>query len=194
VTRFALTIEYDGRPFMGWQRQAHGPSVQAAIEAAAQKITGETVAVHAAGRTDAGVHATGMRAHLDVERPITPFRLMEALNAKLLHHLDYARVADRLPAGATEDDWMILRGNISRLGEVADWLPVLSGAIEPVSLEPEDREFIAVAAGEAAGRRVNSNASVRSNARHASRPSDLGHRGAVLAGRHGPGRWQSSRA
>jgi tRNA pseudouridine38-40 synthase len=81
VTRFALTIEYDGRPFMGWQRQAHGPSVQEAIEAAARKITGESVAVHAAGRTDAGVHATGMRAHLDIERPITPFRLMEALNA-----------------------------------------------------------------------------------------------------------------
>ncbi|MEP7006290.1 MAG: tRNA pseudouridine(38-40) synthase TruA [Sphingomonas bacterium] len=81
MTRFALTIEYDGRPFMGWQRQAHGPSVQAAIEAAARKITGEAVAVHAAGRTDAGVHATGMRAHLDIQRPITPFRLMEALNA-----------------------------------------------------------------------------------------------------------------
>lgn len=81
MTRFALTIEYDGRPFMGWQRQAHGPSVQEAIEVAARKITGETVAVHAAGRTDAGVHATGMRAHLDIERPITPFRLKEALNA-----------------------------------------------------------------------------------------------------------------
>ncbi len=81
MTRFALTIEYDGRPFMGWQRQAHGPSVQQAIETAARTVTGETVAVHAAGRTDAGVHATGMRAHLDVERTITPFRLMEALNA-----------------------------------------------------------------------------------------------------------------
>ena len=81
MTRFALTVEYDGRPFMGWQRQAHGPSVQEAIEKAARKITGEAVAVHAAGRTDAGVHATGMRAHLDIERPITPFRLMEALNA-----------------------------------------------------------------------------------------------------------------
>lgn len=81
MTRFALTVEYDGRPFMGWQRQTHGPSVQQAIEAAVHKITRETVAVHAAGRTDAGVHATGMRAHLDIERPITPFRLMEALNA-----------------------------------------------------------------------------------------------------------------
>jgi tRNA pseudouridine38-40 synthase len=81
VTRFALTVEYEGGPFMGWQRQAHGPSVQQTIEEAAQRITGEEVVVHAAGRTDAGVHALGMRAHLDLAREITPFRLMEALNA-----------------------------------------------------------------------------------------------------------------
>lgn len=83
MTRFALTVEYDGRPFMGWQRQDHGPSVQQAIEEAAFEVTGETVACHAAGRTDAGVHALGMRAHIDVARPIAPFRLMEALNARL---------------------------------------------------------------------------------------------------------------
>lgn len=83
MTRFRLTIEYDGRPFMGWQRQDHGPSVQQAIEDAAFTITGEAVAVHAAGRTDAGVHATAMAAHVDIERTITPFRLMEALNARL---------------------------------------------------------------------------------------------------------------
>jgi len=83
VTRFALTVEYDGRPFMGWQRQDHGPSVQAAIERAAKEIVQDDVTVHAAGRTDAGVHAVGMRAHLDVIRTITPFRLMEALNARL---------------------------------------------------------------------------------------------------------------
>lgn len=81
MTRFALTVEYDGRPFMGWQRQPHGPSVQETIETAIHAITGETVAVHAAGRTDAGVHATAMRAHLNVDRPITAFRLGEALNA-----------------------------------------------------------------------------------------------------------------
>ena len=83
MTRFALTVEYDGRPFMGWQRQDHGPSVQAAIERAAKEILQEDVTVHAAGRTDAGVHALGMRAHLDVTRTITPFRLTEALNARL---------------------------------------------------------------------------------------------------------------
>lgn len=83
MTRFALTIEFDGRPFMGWQRQDHGPSVQQAIEDAAHAVTGEDVVAHAAGRTDAGVHALGMRAHVEIERKITPFRLMEALNARL---------------------------------------------------------------------------------------------------------------
>jgi tRNA pseudouridine38-40 synthase len=83
MTRFALTIEYDGRPFMGWQRQAHGPSVQQAIEEALGRIIGAEPVVHAAGRTDAGVHATAKRAHVDVERAIAPFRLMEALNAHL---------------------------------------------------------------------------------------------------------------
>ena len=68
---------------MGWQRQDHGPSVQQAIEDAAFAVTGERVAVHAAGRTDAGVHGAAMRAHLDVEKPIAAFRLGEALNARL---------------------------------------------------------------------------------------------------------------
>ena len=83
MTRFALVVEYDGRPFVGWQRQAEGASVQGAIEAAVLAVTGETVAVHAAGRTDAGVHALAMRAHVDVAKDIAPFRLMEALNARL---------------------------------------------------------------------------------------------------------------
>jgi tRNA pseudouridine38-40 synthase len=83
VTRFRLTVEYDGRPFMGWQRQGHGPSVQQAIEEAAQAITGEEVTLHAAGRTDAGVHALAMTAHVDIEKPITAFRLADGLNAKL---------------------------------------------------------------------------------------------------------------
>jgi len=83
LSRFALRVEYDGRPFMGWQRQAHGPSVQAGIEEAVFAVTGERTAVHAAGRTDAGVHAMGMRAHVDIAKPIAPFRLMEALNARL---------------------------------------------------------------------------------------------------------------
>jgi tRNA pseudouridine38-40 synthase len=100
LTRFALILEYDGRPFMGLQRQDHGPSVQQAVEEAALAVTGETVTLHAAGRTDAGVHALGMRAHIDVAKAITPFRLMEALNARLRP----APVAV-LSCEAVADDW-----------------------------------------------------------------------------------------
>jgi tRNA pseudouridine38-40 synthase len=83
VTRFALTLEFDGTPFFGLQRQADGPSVQQAVEEAAFRVTGEEVRLHSAGRTDTGVHALAMRSHLDIEKDIAPFRLMEALNAHL---------------------------------------------------------------------------------------------------------------
>ena len=100
MTRFRLTVEFDGRPFMGWQRQAHGPSVQQAIEEAAAAVTGEAATLHAAGRTDAGVHALAMAAHVDIERPITPFRLAEGLNARL-RPLPVAI----LSAAAVAEDW-----------------------------------------------------------------------------------------
>ena len=83
MTRFALTLEFDGSPFMGLQRQAHGPSVQQAVEDAVFAVTGERATLHAAGRTDAGVHALAMRAHVDVAKAIAPFRFQEALNAHL---------------------------------------------------------------------------------------------------------------
>jgi tRNA pseudouridine38-40 synthase len=83
MTRFRLTIEYDGSPYMGWQRQPHGPSVQQAIEEACAGITGEDVLVYGAGRTDSGVHALAMTAHVDVEKDIDAFRLGEGINAKL---------------------------------------------------------------------------------------------------------------
>ncbi len=81
MTRFALTLEFDGGPFMGLQRQAHGPSVQQAVETAIHGVTGETVTLISAGRTDAGVHALAMRCHVDIAKDIAPFRLMEAINA-----------------------------------------------------------------------------------------------------------------
>ena len=84
MTRFRLTIEYDGRPFVGWQRQSRGASVQQAVEDAVHAITGERTAIHAAGRTDAGVHALAMSAHVDIARDINAFRFGEGLNAKLL--------------------------------------------------------------------------------------------------------------
>ena len=83
MTRFALTIEFDGTPFFGLQRQDNGPSVQQSLEDAAFRVTGEEVRLHSAGRTDTGVHALAMRSHIDIEKDIAPFRLMEALNAQV---------------------------------------------------------------------------------------------------------------
>lgn len=100
MPRFALTLEFDGGPFVGLQRQANGASVQQAIEEAAFAVTGETVTLHAAGRTDAGVHALAMTAHIDLAKAITPFRLMEALNA----HLRPAPIAV-IACEARPEDW-----------------------------------------------------------------------------------------
>jgi tRNA pseudouridine38-40 synthase len=100
MTRFALTLEFDGTPFAGLQRQPQLSTVQSAVEAAVLAVTGEAVTFHAAGRTDAGVHATAMRAHIDVAKEIAPFRLMEALN----HHLRPAPIAV-LACETKPDDW-----------------------------------------------------------------------------------------
>jgi len=83
MTRYAITLEFDGGPFMGLQRQDHGPSIQQAVEDAAKAVTGEDVRMHAAGRTDSGVHALGMVAHVEIAKPFDPVRLMHALNALL---------------------------------------------------------------------------------------------------------------
>ena len=92
MPRYALKIDYDGRPFAGWQAQADQPSVQGAVEVALARLdTGfaEGARIAAAGRTDAGVHATGQVAHADLEKDWDPFRLSEALN----FHLKPAPVA-----------------------------------------------------------------------------------------------------
>ena len=100
MARFALTLEYDGGPFMGLQRQDHGPTVQQAVEEAVQAVTGETVTMNSAGRTDSGVHALAMRSHVDIAKAIEPFRLMEALNA-LLRPAPVAVLACEI----VPDDW-----------------------------------------------------------------------------------------
>jgi tRNA pseudouridine38-40 synthase len=89
VTRFKLTLEYDGGAFVGWQRQDNGPSVQQSLEEAIVRFCGETVATYAAGRTDAGVHARGQVVHLDLARATTPEQVRDALN----FHLKPAPVA-----------------------------------------------------------------------------------------------------
>jgi tRNA pseudouridine38-40 synthase len=100
VSRYKFTIEYDGRPFVGWQRQDNGPSVQAAIEEAIRLFCGENVRVAGAGRTDAGVHAAGQVAHVDLTRDVEPDRLMAAVN----HHLRPQPIAI-LAASAAQSDF-----------------------------------------------------------------------------------------
>jgi tRNA pseudouridine38-40 synthase len=83
LPRYKLTIEYDGAPFVGWQRQANGLSVQEAIETAVLTSCGAPVAVRGAGRTDAGVHALGQVAHVDLPSQWRADRLRDAVNAHL---------------------------------------------------------------------------------------------------------------
>tara|TARA_R110002020_G_scaffold126624_18_gene284486 strand:- start:1291 stop:2028 length:738 start_codon:yes stop_codon:yes gene_type:complete len=83
MPRYKLTIEYDGTPFAGWQRQKNHPSVQQAIEEAIARMSGESVTLQAAGRTDAGVHALGQVAHADLGKEWDPLRIREALNYHL---------------------------------------------------------------------------------------------------------------
>jgi tRNA pseudouridine38-40 synthase len=110
VTRWKLTIEYDGRPFVGWQRQADGmATVQGALEDAVFAFCGERATVHGAGRTDAGVHAQGQVAHVDIARDTTTQVVCDALNA----HLRPAPVAV-LQAEAVGDDFEARFGAVRR--------------------------------------------------------------------------------
>jgi len=99
MTRFKLSIEYDGGGFVGWQRQDNGPSIQQSLEEAVFRITGETVLVQGAGRTDAGVHALGQVAHVDVEKAIEAEKLKDAIN----YHLKPAPIAVLSSEVAPED-------------------------------------------------------------------------------------------
>jgi tRNA pseudouridine38-40 synthase len=89
VPRYKLTLEYDGSGLVGWQRQANGLSVQEVLEAAVERFCGAPVTVHGAGRTDAGVHALGQTAHLDLPREASPDVVRNALN----HHVKPHAVA-----------------------------------------------------------------------------------------------------
>lgn len=112
MPRYALLIEYHGAPFSGWQKQPDRPSVQGAIEDALAKVEPREHAIAAAGRTDAGVHATGQVAHCDMDREWDPFRLSEALNYHLKPNpvaiVGCARVADDFHArfGALERQYL----------------------------------------------------------------------------------------
>ena len=111
MTRYKITIEYDGGPFVGWQIQDNGPSVQAALVEAIRAFSGEQVDVRGAGRTDAGVHARGQVAHFDLAREMEPERVRDAINYHLKPRpvavLDCAPVAPDFDArfSATRRDY-----------------------------------------------------------------------------------------
>jgi tRNA pseudouridine38-40 synthase len=102
MPRYKLTIEYDGTPFSGWQWQDHAPSVQGALVDALAAFCGHAVKVAGAGRTDAGVHALGQVAHVDLEKDWRVDQVRDALNAHLRPHpvvvLSAEKVADGFDA------------------------------------------------------------------------------------------------
>lgn len=130
---------------MGWQRQDHGPSVQQAVEQALNRMTGESAAVHGAGRTDAGVHALAMSAHADIAKSLTPDRLRDGLNALVrpqpISVLEAQPVADhwhaRFSCIGRRYLYRILsrrappaidRGRVWRIGDPLDTEPMAQGA------------------------------------------------------------------
>jgi len=102
MPRYRILVEYDGTPFLGWQRQAQGASVQGVLEDALFQFCGEAASVRGAGRTDAGVHALGQVAHFDLAKSWEPFRVREAMNFYLkpapVVVLDCAQVDDAFDA------------------------------------------------------------------------------------------------
>lgn len=100
MPRYKLTLEYDGGPYMGWQWQDHGPSVQGAIEEAAGRLDPDASEVYGSGRTDSGVHALGQVAHVDLVKPIRADKVRDALN----HHLGDHPISV-LDAEIVPDDW-----------------------------------------------------------------------------------------
>jgi tRNA pseudouridine38-40 synthase len=97
MPRCKLTLEYDGAGLVGWQRQKNGLSVQQIVEEAAQKFCGEPVRVHGAGRTDAGVHALGQCAHLDLPRAYASDAIRNALNQHMKPHPVTILAAEAVP-------------------------------------------------------------------------------------------------
>jgi tRNA pseudouridine38-40 synthase len=100
MTRWKITVEYDGSSFVGWQRQANGFSVQEALESAIGGFSGEQITLHGAGRTDSGVHALAQVAHFDLQKDTDADTVRDALN----HHLQ-TKSACVLTAEAVSDDF-----------------------------------------------------------------------------------------
>ncbi|MEB3701824.1 tRNA pseudouridine(38-40) synthase TruA [Candidatus Bealeia paramacronuclearis] len=86
MPRYKLTIEYDGTPFLGWQRQPGRPTVQGLLEGAFESLFKIPTMIYGAGRTDTGVHATGQVAHVDSEKDYSPIAIQGAINRRVGPH------------------------------------------------------------------------------------------------------------
>ena len=98
MPRYKLTLEYDGTPFVGWQLQENGPSIAGALADAIERFAGERTEMSGAGRTDAGVHALGQVAHVDLEKDWNTDTVRDALNAHLRPHPIAVTAAERVAA------------------------------------------------------------------------------------------------
>ena len=140
MPRFALRIDYHGGPFAGWQRQAGGlVSVQGAVEAALAKLEPGEHTIAAAGRTDAGVHATAQVAHVDLTRDWDPFRLAAALNAHLRPHpvaiTACARVAEDFHARFSATGRRYVYRLVARRGPVTHDKGLVWQVLTPLAVE-----------------------------------------------------------
>ena len=133
MTRFKCTVEYDGTGFVGWQRQDNGASVQGAIERAILGFCGEAVTVHAAGRTDAGVHAAGQVIHFDLARAASAKTVRDALNDHLRRN--EAGGARRIAVLAAEPVDSMFHARTSATGRVYRY--VIVNRTAPLALERE---------------------------------------------------------
>jgi len=97
MPRYKLTLEYDGSPYSGWQKQAHSLGIQEIFEAACSKFADASIETHVAGRTDAGVHARGQVVHVDFAKAPDTFKICEGLNALLLPHPISVLTAELVP-------------------------------------------------------------------------------------------------
>ncbi|MBB4101585.1 tRNA pseudouridine(38-40) synthase TruA [Allorhizobium borbori] len=103
MPRYRMVVEYDGTAYVGWQRQENGHSVQSALEGGILSLTGETVTIRGAGRTDSGVHALGQVIHADLSREWKEYKLRNALNAHLALANEQVSVLDVKAVGPEFD-------------------------------------------------------------------------------------------
>lgn len=103
MPRYRMVVEYDGTAYVGWQRQENGHSVQSALEGGILSLTGETVTIRGAGRTDSGVHALGQVIHADLSREWKEYKLRNALNAHLALANEQVSVLDVKAVGQEFD-------------------------------------------------------------------------------------------